>query len=469
MRNGKRTLAAVVALTLTASMMGACSKEKDSSSEFKEQVDVEDYEGLQDIPDDAEKTIVYLGEGDLNPTKANGEKSTELALFEMKGGTIEFKRTTNSERFNDLANAIMANSVDIFKYEWLAFPSQIVKDMYQPIDEIVDFDNTLWNGAKATADQYQLGGKHYIAPLGYDSSSMIFYDKDTIEELDMEDPLDLFNEGNWNWNTMQELMEAYVAAADPDEQRYGINGFYKPHIIQQTGKTMITYDEESNSFVNNTADPDIARAEEWLYNITKENLVNNEWVGSARDCFDRNILFYAMGSWAATGLGSGPKEDDNWGVVPIPNDPNNPDAKITTSNMTAYMWVKGSTAKEAVKTWFEACRIAYNDPQYEETNMEKFFVSNPYWTEDDYNMMRMVNGDDYTMLFEYGYGVSAKLGDRNQFDKNQCLIDALYGDVTVVDDETGQKTWAQVRETYEQVINQELDSLNTNIKTFLNE
>ena len=40
------------------------------------------------------------------------------------------------------------------------------------------------------------------------------------------------------------------------------------------------------------------------------------------------------------------------------------------------------------------------------------------------------------MLFDYAYGISSALGDRKQFDGNQCLVDALYSDASNVNEES---------------------------------
>ena len=91
--------------------------------------------------------------------------------------------------------------------------------------------------------------------------------------------------------------------------------------------------------------------------------------------------------------------------------------------MTAFMWVKGSTRSEAVKCWFECVRASKTDPKYEQTNKDKFMENNPNWTDEMYDVKMDVVSDDYLMLFDYAYGISSALGDRKQFDGNQCLVD----------------------------------------------
>lgn len=462
MKNYKRVIAGAFALAmaLSAASCGSKKEDKDSSSfEATNNVKVEDDENISTIPEGSATELLYLGEGDLNPTAGNPETSTELTLFQKRGGSIKYSATTHDERFDKLAAAITANKdvPDIFKYEWIAFPSQIVREMYQPIDSIVDFDSDLWSPTKDVADQFVLKGEHYVAPVGYEASAMLCYDNSVIESEGLDDPYQLYLDGEWTWSAWENIMTDYVGNAT-DTERYGVNGFFKNHFVQQTGKRLVEYDADSNTFVNNLKDPDIEKAENMLYDMNKKGLILGGWIGSASDCFSQNCLFYAMGDWAYTG-NSGPKEGDNWAIVPIPASDDNPQ-KITTSNMTAYMWVKGSDKADAVKCWFECNRVAKTDPKYAETNKEKFMENNPYWTEEMYNVRTDVVSDDYMMIFDYIFGISNTLGDEKSFDGNQKLADYIYGAVASTDEDGNQPTWAQIREQYSATVDSEIKDMN---------
>ncbi|MBR6874075.1 MAG: extracellular solute-binding protein [Ruminococcus sp.] len=482
----KRLLASVMAVCLAAGVSACGSSDSssqtdtqnstvseaettpavDESFEEKNNVEVEETSQVDTLPGGEESTITYLGENDINPTRSNPEKSTDVTLFEQKGGTIKFNRVSNADRFDKLAASIASQSdiPDIFKYEWLAFPSGVVKGMYQPIDSIVDFGTDLWKSAKDTADQYMLGGEHYVAPLGYVASSMICYDKGVIEAESLDDPFELYQNGEWNWDNWKRLMSEYVSKAPADTQRYGVNGFFRTHIVQQTGKNLVTYNPADNTFASNLQDADIEKAQNFLYDMMKEGLILNDWIGSAAECFNQNILFYAMGEWAYTG-NAGPADGEEWGVVPMPQYPDNPQ-KITTSDMTAFMWVQGSKKADAVKAWFDCCRIARTDPQYEETNKAKFMENNPNWTEEMYQSKSDAISDEYMMIFDYAFGVSSTMGDRNQFDGNQCLVDYIYNGASTQNEDGEQPTWTQIREQYSKTVEQELDNLNQKIKEF---
>lgn len=462
MKNYKRVIAGAFALAmaLSAASCGSKKEDKDSSSfEATNNVKVEDDEKISAIPEGSATELLYLGEGDLNPTAGNPETSTELTLFQKRGGSIKYSATTHDERFDKLAAAITANKdvPDIFKYEWIAFPSQIVREMYQPIDSIVDFESDIWSPTKDVADQFVLKGEHYVAPVGYEASAMLCYDNSVIESEGLDDPYQLYLDGEWTWSAWENIMTDYVGNAT-DTERYGVNGFFKNHFVQQTGKRLVEYDADSNTFVNNLKDPDIEKAENMLYDMNKKGLILGGWIGSASDCFSQNCLFYAMGDWAYTG-NSGPKEGDNWAIVPIPASDDNPQ-KITTSNMTAYMWVKGSDKADAVKCWFECNRVAKTDPKYAETNKEKFMENNPYWTEEMYNVRTDVISDDYMMIFDYIFGISNTLGDEKSFDGNQKLADYIYGAVASTDEDGNQPTWAQIREQYSATVDSEIKDMN---------
>ena len=477
----KRLLAGFLAVSMVFSLT-ACGKddekgakttttesEEDYLATYTNKVEIDTDAGvageIASLPGGEESTIRYMGENDINPTKASPEKSVELKLYESKGGKITFSRVTNAQRFDKLAEAIITQTdvPDIFKHEWLAFPSQIIQERYQPINSIVDFDDPLWSDVKETAEQYCFQGDYYVAPLDFVPSAMLFYDKQTIENESLEDPYELYLEGEWTWDAWHDIMTEFVQGGDAENVRYGVNGFFKPHIVQQTGETMVIL--EDDVFKSNIANADIEKAETFLYDITKEGLVLNGWLGNVRDCFSNNALFYAMGEWAATGATNGPKEDDNWGVVPIPQYTANPQ-QITTSDMTAFMWIKDSKKADAVKCWFECYRASKTDPEYVEANKQTFFTNNPYWTEEMYEVKMDIVSSDYLQIFDYGFGVSSTLGDRNAFDGNQCLIDALYGDVTVIDEEGIQKSWTQVRETYATIIDSEIATLNDALKEY---
>ena len=174
--------------------VAGCGSTGDSSSKVStvKKVKVEDTQEIEAIPDDAQKTIRWMGTYDLNPDEKKGEdKSVEMTLFNNKCGKVEYTRVTDSEKFDQL---------DIFKYEWMAFPAQVLKDMYQPVDDIVNFDDPLWADVKTAADKFVMGGKHYVAPISFTVGTLMMYDQDVIDAEGLDDPYELYQNNEWNWD-----------------------------------------------------------------------------------------------------------------------------------------------------------------------------------------------------------------------------------------------------------------------------
>ena len=473
MKNLKKLFAGCIAVLMTLSFAG-CGGSNDStkdseSSKQKDKIEVATTKDIADVPEGAEKELLFMGVSDLNPVGSN-EKSVGLNLFEDKGGSIKYARVTAKNKFTKLGAAVTSGKEipDIFKYEWLAFPCQVVQGFYQPIDDVVDFTSPMWVDVASTADQYSLDGKHYVAPISYNPSSMLFYDKKNIVDNGFEDPVSLYDEGEWTVQAMEDLMSEWCAGASGDQTRYGINGYFALQIVQQTGQTMVTSDDNI-TFKNNMDNPQIAEAEERLSSWKKNGYVEPSWYGSAAEAFKANCLFYGMGEWAATGT-SGPASGEEWGVVPFPSDPKYTGEKpITTADMTAYMWVKGSEKKDAVKTFYECYRVAETDPTYVQNTKDKWLTDNKNWTEDDYDIIRSVaDPNENLMIFDPAYGVSSLMGDDfGGFMSGVNLTGWLYNGCTKPDEQGVEYTWTQLKEKYSTTVDGELKTINQQVQKFL--
>ena len=468
MIQARRLAALSAAAMLTFTAAGCGGGKSDSSSKYEDKVKVAETatDGISDIPDEADKELEWLSYFDINPTSAAQEKRVDLTLFERKGGKIKYSQCASTTKYDQLANRLLSNDPpDIFWFEQkMTFPCYCVKGMFQPVDSIVDFDEDMWKDMKGLADQFTLKDEHYVAPINLNVLSSMVYDKDVMEANTLDDPYELYMDGNWTWDTWYDMMDEYYSNAEGDEIRYGINGWFAPFIFQSTGKTLITYDSEKDEYVSNITDPDFDRASSLLYEVQKNGFYNADWYGSANDAFKKNVLFYAMGNWAIN-----PREGDNWGVVPMPRDPNS-DTYYTTIGITAYMWVKGSTKSDAVKCWYECARYANTDPDAMEAGKEKFFVTSPYWTEE---MYEMANGeplsDKYFKVVDPGYGISTLLSNDDAATNatKEAVIPYMYTSVMKTDDDGVQFTWTKLRETYSGTIDSELKDFNKEYHKFI--
>lgn len=483
MKRAKRLLATILAVACCFSVVG-CGKDdekKKTTTAFvgKEEIKVTtpapsdgsdpDALTITGIPEGAETEIEWLSYFDINPAKGSAEKRADLQLFEAYGGSIKYIRTTSLTKFDKLAELVLSGDYpDMFWFE-NNFPNTCIKDMFQPIDSLVDFDTALWSDVKDYAEIFKLGDKHYVAPISFEAQSVITYDKNIIDTYGLDDPYELFLENEWTWETFEDIMREWVNLGDEETPHYGINGWIQSHLVYTTGKTLVSRDEETGLFVSNIEDPDIERAENFMYELAKDELYIGGWIGDAESAFKQNILFYAMGTWASIDTHT-PKEGDNWRKVPMPRDPNADEHYISVSP-SAYMWVKGSTKSDAMKCWLECAKIVNTDESYKQANKDKFFLNNPYWSEEDYDLVNNVLlSDEFNRVYDLSYGLTDMLSnnDAAQNDTKEAVINYVYNSVCKFDYETNeQTTWAQLKNEYKTVIQNELDIFNKELTNYL--
>lgn len=390
------------------------------------------------------KTLKWMGIYDLNPTNDSPERSAELALFEdTYGASIEYIPTTSDKRFDDLATAILGGtSPDIFVYEWLTFPYGISKGQYQPIDSLIDWEDPMWADVKDTADKFIWKGEHYIAPLGYafSDTQVLMYNQRLVEEEGLEDPYEMYLNGEWDWNAFEDMMKTFVENGSGSD-RYGIGGWWANAFVYTAGETMVTYDGEK--FTNNLNSGNIERAQAVIEDIFKSNLVKRGWIGGESAFTSNDLLFYSMGTWAYNAAANS-MPDDTIQIVPFPKNPDL-DEYYVSNKVSAYMWVKGSENGDVVKAWLDCNRLVNYDEKYKEITKEKFLTNNSGWTSEMYDIaMDFYDSDKFTQAYDYGYGLSTYMGDEVM----SILYEGIVNELS--------ENWIQTRETYSSIIDEEI-------------
>ena len=411
---------------------------------------------IEPISDGENSELVWMSYYDLNPVNNLSEKRTELQLFEQKGGSISYKRTTFDKKYDELAAAILTGDApDMFVEDNnLQFPMGTVKGFFQPVDEVVDFSAPMWADMRNAADQFMINNKHYAAPINLTLSAVMVYDKSKIEGAGLDDPYELYQNGQWNWDSWLEIMESYCAE---NKDAVGINGYFAPMIFNSTGHSIVEFDRSKNAYVNNIDDSSLERAAALLREINEKGLYTYEWFGSTEDAMKHNILFYAMGTWASSGQHT-PDAEDEWAMVPVPADPAS-DKHYQTANIESYLWVTGSEKKDAFRCWLECARAVHFDDDLKAAEKERFMEQNPFWTEQMYSV---AFPDEAEFIIDNYYGYTTLLSDNSAADNDnkEALLEMLYR-APLTDDAP---EWAKLKKEYSPVIDEELSQLNAGIK-----
>ena len=385
MRNTRIFISSLLISAMSLSLLSCSSSKDTSSSVSKKDLDSSVREEIHDNAQNNDlltgelenKKIKWLSDWDINPDGTGKNVPTELAVFQERyGGEIEFYPTTYENRYDDLAQYIQSDEgIDFFYAGNLdAFPKGAIKQMFAPVDDYIDFSQPLWEDIQELNDSFIWDGSHYLVAVEATGDNVaVVYNRKTIAEAGLEDPKDLYERGEWNWDTFQEMMEKF---ADPENQHYGMDGWwYEFGLLNTTGVTPVSI--EDGKLVNNLGDPAIERAENRLYDLYTKgcliNLADFSWNVQPAFIGEGKTLFYPVGlyefytekkQWTA-------KYGEDVFFVPMPKDPDADEYYIPTG-MNSYMFVSGGQNPEGVAKYLECKRFTMLDDATAELGNQQF-------------------------------------------------------------------------------------------------
>lgn len=467
----KRLLAGICALTLCCGL-AACggSGSGDSSSEAKtiemNDEQKEQLSGLESKLEDKElenKTIKWLAHYDINP--GDGQVVPPgLKLFQDKyDGKIEFIQTTWENRYTDLAKSVMANeSPDFFPASDMdGFPKGAIKAMFEPIDDYIDFDSEIWADAKSTNDAFVFNGSHYVAAIQSAPNFVCVYNTKTIEDSGYEDPAELYYNDEWTWSKFTEMCVDFV---DAEADKYALDGYWYGKALNDTcGVPLIGITD--GKLVNNMSDPQVAKVQELMYELQKNEVVfdrsSNNWStrgdGTTGEGLGSGLtLFIPVGLWA---IEVSPEESKVFGDVaageimfcPMPR-MDDSDTYYVSARVEGYFLCKNAPNPEGFAAYMNCLKVA----NAEASNITEEQLKNDYKWNDTMLEMRKEIYDlvNTNPVYDFEYGVSAELS--TQMDSvNQATM--ITGG--------GATTWTATVAEYGKAVDYLIKEANDNIST----
>lgn len=285
-------------------------------------------------------------------------------LFESRyNGSIEQEICSSGAGYFEKLGTLVASdlSPDITRYEWMSFPHGISRNMYTPIDSYIDLDSDLWSDMKELADQFLYNGKHYYAPYRVSSYFALNYNRLSLQEYGLPDPMDLYHSGEWNWSAFRDLVTQWC---DADTNHIGYTGVSAMSFVTTTGTKMI--DVTDNQIVNNLKNESVQRAMEFCEDLCRQGLTGDGYVPPDEAFVDGNLLFLGMEpTWAyASACESLFKKsvDYDMAFVPFPRD-ELADSYYHGVDTFGYMIPSGAKNVKGAVDWITLCRTKEIDPE----------------------------------------------------------------------------------------------------------
>ena len=221
--------------------------------------------------------------------------------------------------------------------------SAVTGDLLVPLDTI-NLPNSDLLGPQIYTRIQNPGFGHYWSFI-YNQPSLhvpiLGVNLDLINATGAPNPVDLFNEGRWNWDTMLEVMRMTTrdTTGDGTIDQFGLSGpiFYIARNLM-AGNDGILMTDDFNYGMDH---PNTIETLEFMETIISEGLWENDgsdspdlgWGGNFYRHRDGNSALFIVWAWA---LGDGlPYE---WAVVPFPTGPSG-----TSGNTSMDGWAQGHT------------------------------------------------------------------------------------------------------------------------------
>ena len=218
------------------------------------------------------------------------------------------QKVNYSDRYVVLAKLISSDqSPDIIPFDENAYPFGICKGFFQSVDDVIDFQRSIWKTHNKYADAMKWKGKTYAPIISIDASEYLWYRKTVIEEYGLPDPYALYKQGEWTLDAFFDMSKKFMMAG---EETYAIDGYSAEYgFVATTGKALFSI--ENGNLVSNLYDSDIENMMDTLrtrfndsenkYNSKNQlrypvEIINN-WTPSYRMWAVGRTLFFADNSY----------------------------------------------------------------------------------------------------------------------------------------------------------------------------
>lgn len=121
--------------------------------------------------------------------------------------------------------------------------------IFRPVDDYIDFENERFK-LTSNATKY-VDGKHYsYYPTTADQGYFVYYNTDLIADNNCEDPRELYESGNWNWEAFEKIAKA-CTGKDGGKDIFGIAGSnILDGLMASNGLPMLSSDGKGNVTCN---------------------------------------------------------------------------------------------------------------------------------------------------------------------------------------------------------------------------
>ena len=362
-----------------------------------------------------------------------------LSYMEKYGGPqVECITQPYSECGTKLQAMVLAeNAPDVYKLRMEDKTSLLFSEVWSDITNDFDWDNRNWRDLKPYMQYVTVNGKILAAPEA-NANYMIWFNKGIFEEYGMENPLDLWEKGEWTKDNFDNICRKLTIREGGNTSIYGFgyDHCWFNEILAMFDTDFVTYN--GSKYISNVDDPKLADA--FAY-INQMSAVEKLWAS-----MDKANAYFASGKQAMLYYGNWlpgtePYRSMNLegkiDFVPVPENTATGLGPRQDYSITGHAIPVGAKNREGAKAFIEIFNF-YKQSQEQDLETTKKDLEESGLTVEQFFRYRSCRyyENPYTML--------------SPLNHDEYLIRALNGD-----------TWYVIRESLEPSLNLRLDTISS--------
>ena len=302
------------------------------------------------------------------------EKEAWASFEELTGAKMDWVVVAWDGYQEKLVSSVSAGTgPDIVFFGPEAIPNYVNKKIILPVSDYVDFSRPAFTTYSPQVEKIQeyftVDGKIYAIVDSGPRSHKLYYRKDLIENAGLEDPYELFMNGEWTWDKWFELMEDVTQDLDGDGQ-IDVWGFDAWMDV-----TQFVYTNGSDFVVDgkfNVTAPEFIEALEYYKRLKQSDYVWKPWEEGKdpqSNLISGSTAFNYWGYWEIDNL----RENigDNLGFVPFPKGPSATAEMADYYDSTVCGLAGSSKNPELAGVWLEYVRVPESIEAWEEQQEEQ--------------------------------------------------------------------------------------------------
>ena len=226
-----------------------------------------------------------------------------LAYLDKYGGPqVECVTVPYGECGMKLQAMVLAdNAPDVYKLRIGDLTTHLFNGLWQDITNDFDWDNRNWRDLAPFMNYVTVNGKILVAPE-VNSNYMVWFNKSIFEEYGMENPLDLWEKGEWTKDNFDNICRKLTIKDGGNTSIYGFGfdhrWFFDVFAMYDTNFAIF----DGTRYKSNTDDPKIADAFSYITNMAT---VEKLWCD-----LDKATAYFASGKLAMLYYGNWLPESD---------------------------------------------------------------------------------------------------------------------------------------------------------------